>query len=235
MIAAPDPLTLVRGPGWWLWLRRELAPVPGREITTLRMVVAVVLVVIISMSLQVPEVAVSAYMVFFVTKENRVLTTLTGAVLIVGTTLAIAASLFLYCYTFDYPALRIPVMAAVIFAGMYLSRVFVLGPLGFAIGFVVAVIQSTAETLPDADTLTRAILWLWVAVVYPVALTVVVNQVLLPAEPWTALHGRAVDLPRAHLDRLDPLCDRRLDHANGRRMDVDGIVHDADRHDRHLE
>ena len=57
---------------------------------TIRPVVTVVLVTVISMSLQVPEAALSAYMVFFVTKENRVLTALTGILLIVGATIAIA-------------------------------------------------------------------------------------------------------------------------------------------------
>src|SRR5882757_5812615 len=80
---------------WFEWLRRELALAPGRREMTIRLVVGVVLVTIISMSLQVPEVALSAYMVFFVTKENRVLTALVGVLFMVGATLAIAASLML--------------------------------------------------------------------------------------------------------------------------------------------
>jgi multidrug resistance protein MdtO len=135
-------------------------------------------------------------MVFFVTKENRVLTAITGIGMVVGATIAIAVSLFLYRYTFDYPELRIPVMALTVFAGMYLSRVFVIGPLGFAIGFVVAVTQSAAESVPDTDALARALLWIWMAVVYPVLLTVVVNQILFPANPWPAL-------VRALTQRLD--------------------------------
>src|SRR5882757_5170206 len=87
--------------GWFDWLLRELAPAPGRWEMTVRLVVGVVLVTIISMSLQVPEVALSAYMVFFVTKQNRVLTALTGMLLIVGATVAIAASVLLLHWTLD--------------------------------------------------------------------------------------------------------------------------------------
>ena len=145
---------------------------------TLRLVVAVVLVTIISMALQIPSAAISALMVFMVTKQNRVLSMLTGVVMIVGATVAIAASLFLYRYTFDYPELRLPVMAVAVFIGMYLSRVFVLGALGFVIGFIIMITQSIAETVSDAEALVHDLLWMWVFMVYPIALAVVINEIL---------------------------------------------------------
>jgi multidrug resistance protein MdtO len=192
-------------PGWAEWLRRELAPFPGRKAMTLRLVITVVLVTIISLALEVPQLAFSAFFVFFVTKENRVLTTLTGVLMILGNTIANLASLFLYHYTFDYPELRIPVMAGFVFTGMFLSRVFVIGPLGFAIGFFTALLQTIAESAPNTDALVRGQLWLWVAVVYPIALTVIVNQILLPANPWTVfvrtLTGR-LDATSSALQRI---------------------------------
>jgi multidrug resistance protein MdtO len=187
MSAVSNAFASVQWPRWAEWLRRELAPFPGRDAMTLRIVVTVVLVTIVSMALQTQEAALSAYMVFFATKENRVLTALTGILMILAATIGIAASLFLYRYTFDYPELRVPVMAGMVFGGMYLSRVFVIGPLGFAIGFIVAVTQNLAESVPNADLLVRALLWIWVAVTYPIALTVLINQIFLPAHPWTAL------------------------------------------------
>ena len=51
MSAASEVATSVERLGWWGWLRQELAPYPGREIRMLRMVVATVLVVGISMAL----------------------------------------------------------------------------------------------------------------------------------------------------------------------------------------
>lgn len=149
---------------------------------TLRLVAVVSMVTIISMALQVPEAALSAYMCFFVTKQNRRLTVLTGILLIVAATLAIAFSLLVYRWTFDLPQLRIPVMAVTVFLGMYLSRIFAIGPLAFAIGFVVAVTQSIGEQSPDADILVRGLLWLWIVVVYPVALTVVLTHLLPSAD-----------------------------------------------------
>jgi hypothetical protein len=171
---------------WFEWLCRELAPFPGRREMTIRLVVTVALVTVISMSLQVPEAAISAYMVFFVTKQNRVLTALTGALLMVGATVAIAASLLVLKWTLDFAALRVVTMAAVLFLGMWLSRVFVIGPLGFIIGFVMSAAQSFADGAPGPELAVRALLWLWVALVYPIAITVVMNQILLPVQPPAA-------------------------------------------------
>src|SRR6266850_5012403 len=92
-------------------------------------------------------------------------------------------SLLVYRYTFDYPEFRIPVMAASVFAGMFFSRVFAIGPLAFAIGYVLAVTQSIAESVRNTDELVRGLLWVWVIIVFPVAITVVVNQTVLPADP----------------------------------------------------
>ena len=172
----------------WLW--RELSPFPGRATMTLRLVLGVVGVTIISMALQTPLTSISAYMVFFITKENRVITTLTGVGLFLGATIGIAMSLFFYRYTFDYPELRIPVMAASVFAGMFFSRVFAIGPLAFAIGFVLAVTQSMAETVRNTDELVRGLLWLWVIIVFPVAITVIINQTLSPTDPKPSASAR---------------------------------------------
>ncbi len=78
-------------------------------------------------------------------------------------------------------------MAVIIFTGMFLSRVFTIGPLGFVIGFFASLSQVMSERAPDTDALVRSQLWLWMALVYPIAITIVVNQILLPANPWAVL------------------------------------------------
>src|SRR6267378_4731416 len=165
------------------WFKRELAPTPARARRTAIMVAAAVLCVIISMTLQVPELSVTAYMPFFMSKESKFLTTLTGVIGLIGLTIGIGASLLLYKFTYGHPELRIPGMAIALFLGMYVSRIFVLGPLGFLIGFVVAVSQSVGEEIPSPELLVRGLLWLWVAIVYGAAVTVVLNSLFLPEAP----------------------------------------------------
>ncbi len=162
------------------WFKRELAPTPERARRTAIMVGAAVLCVIISMTLQVPELSVTAYMPFFISQETKLKTIIVGAIGLIGLTIGIGVSLLLYKFTYGHPELRIPGMAIAIFLGMWLSRVFVIGPLGFLIGFVVTATQSVGEAVPSPELLVRGILWLWVAIAYGAGLTVVLNTLFLP-------------------------------------------------------
>ena len=170
---------------WIAWLKRELAATRLREIRTAILVAGVVLCVIISMALQVPELALTAYMVFFVSKETKVLTTITGVGGLIGVTLAIGATLGLYKFTYGHPELRIPTIAVALLLGMWLSRILVFGPLGFILGFFIAYSQSIAEQVPSPELLVRAALWLWVALAYGVGLAVVLNRLFLPTPAKT--------------------------------------------------
>jgi multidrug resistance protein MdtO len=164
-----------------------MAPSEERWKSTVRMVVGAVTVVVLSMALQVPMTWLSAFMVFAVTKENRVVTWITGVVLCLGATIGIAASFFVLRYTFDQPEYRIPAMAAMVFAAMWLSRVLTMGPLGFAIGIVIALCQSAAQATLTPDELVRVLLWQWVVIAYAVGVAVVVNITILPVDPQTTL------------------------------------------------
>jgi uncharacterized membrane protein YccC len=183
---APEPVFLPFGS--LEWFKRALAPTPARARRTAIMVAAAVLCVIISMTLQVPELSVTAYMPFFMSKESKFQTTVTGVIGLIGLTIGIGASLLLYKFTYGHPELRIPGMAIALFLGMYVSRIFVLGPLGFLTGFVVAVSQSVGEAVPSPELLVRGLLWLWVAIAYGAGLTVVLNLLFLPDAPGPPAH-----------------------------------------------
>jgi len=171
---------------WIGWLKSELAPTPLREIRTAIMVGGAVLCVIISMALQVPMLATSAYMVFFASKQNKLLTTNTGVGGVIVLTIGLGATLLLYKFTYGHPELRIPGMAIALFLGMWLSRASIIGPLGFLFGFVVAVSQSVGEEVPSPELVARQLLWLWVALAYAIALTVALNLLFLPDTPKAA-------------------------------------------------
>jgi multidrug resistance protein MdtO len=179
---------------WIGWLKSELAPTSPREIRTAIIVAGAVLCVIISMALQVPELATSAYMVFFISKESKLLTAITGVGGVIVLTIGIGATLLLYKFTYGHPELRIPGMAIALLLGMWLSRALVIGPLGFLLGFVVAVSQSVGEEIPSPELVVRQLLWLWVALAYAIALTVVLNLLFLPDTPKTAARPKPKSL-----------------------------------------
>ena len=171
------------------WFKRELAPTPERARRTAIIAGAAVLCVIISMTLQVPELSVTAYMPFFISQATKAKTMLLGIIGFIGLTIGIGISLLLYKFTYGHPELRILGMAIALFLGMWLSRVFVIGPLGFLIGFVVAASQSVGEAVPSPELLLRGILWLWVAIAYGVGLTVALNLLFLPDAPNESSHS----------------------------------------------
>jgi hypothetical protein len=166
--------------GSFAWFNRELAPTHLRKIRTAVMVGGAVSCVIISMALQVPELSVSAYMPFFISQPTKEKTKLVSIIGFIGLTIGIVISLLLYKFTYGHPELRIPGMAIALFLGMWLSRVFFIGILGFLIGFIVAVCQSIGEAVPSPELLVRGILWLWVAIAYGVGITLVLNLLFLP-------------------------------------------------------
>jgi len=202
-----------RPAGWFsaAALRAELAPLPGRAEASTRMLIACLLIVTISMALQIPNAALSAYMVFFVAREDMATTTSTGIALIAAVSVAIGLTLLADLVTLDVPALRLGLMTVLFCAGMYLSRVFVAGALGFGLGFILLMTQSTADLYPAAEPLVRDTLWTWMALFFSIAIVVVINVLLLPARPLELLRQEARLCLASVIDALDA---RLTDHAH---------------------
>ncbi|WP_158906071.1 FUSC family protein [Burkholderia sp. L27(2015)] len=169
------------------FLTRELAPFPGRLNVMLRCMLTSAIVIVASMALEVPELALSLLVVFYVTQSNVVVTRLVGLMFIVGSTLAIGLSILLLKCTFDYPLVRIVVASLLFFGSVYLLRILKIGVVFFIVAIVVIYVQSFVDQTDQADLLIRAVLWVWVAVNYAIALALVVNTLLLPAEPQLQL------------------------------------------------
>ena len=165
------------------FLENELAPYPGRLNVMLRCLLTSAIVIVASMALEVPSLALSLLVVFYVTQSNVVVTRLVGLMFIIGSTLGIGLSILLLKFTFDYPLLRIVVASLLFFGSVYLIRILKIGVVFFIVAIVVIYAQTFVDRTDQADILIRAVLWIWVAVNYPIALTLVVNTLLLPAEP----------------------------------------------------
>ncbi|WP_109482064.1 FUSC family protein [Paraburkholderia sp. C35] len=169
------------------FMRAELAPFPGRVNVMLRALLTSAIVIVTSLTLEVPELPLSLLVVFYVTQSNVVVTQLIGLLFMIGSTLAIGLSILLLKFTFDYPLLRIVFSSAVFFASVYLMRVLKIGVVFFIVAIVVIYVQTFVDQTDQAELLIRAVLWVWVAVNYPIALTLLINSLLLPAEPQRQL------------------------------------------------
>jgi multidrug resistance protein MdtO len=180
--------------------RLLVSPTPGRLENAVRVVVLVLAVVAIGETFRLPEIAISAYIVLFISRAEAASTMLTALVAGIAVILAIFAAVAVLIFSLSEPALRIPLIAAMTFVAMFLARTtgelappfFVAGfivaygltlgdePLGFALipGSVSNTAQFTLPELayiPPEEALLQFLLWLALAVAIPVALLIIAN------------------------------------------------------------
>ncbi|HUP07024.1 MAG TPA: FUSC family protein, partial [Caldimonas sp.] len=191
-------------PDWLDLLRSEVAPTPGRLNATIRIVVATVIVLVTSLTLEVPFADLSIFIVMFltmaspeVTARNSVFVAIAAAVAVVVVTLSIGVTILILRFTIDYPPARLGAMALFCFAGMYVARILPSRAVGFLLAIVVFVSQAYVDLFPSGEAGLRAVLWVWVAAVYPAIVTAVVNFTLLPADPGPLLRREASQRLRA--------------------------------------
>jgi multidrug resistance protein MdtO len=189
------------------FLRDELSPFPGRMNVTLRCIASAAVVIVASMTLQVPYLALSLIVVFYVTQSNVVITRMIGILFFVGITLATGCTVLLLKWTFDYPLLRIVFASIIFFCCVYAMRVFQFGIVFFIAALIVIYVQTFVDVTQNAEGIVRETLWVWVAVCYPIALTLVINTLLLPMEPRQQLRRMMASKLAAVQARLDALLD----------------------------
>jgi multidrug resistance protein MdtO len=182
-------------------LRRELRPTPGRLGDSVRVVIVLLIVVAISETFRIPDIALSAYIVLFLSGREAASTVRMALISGIAVVLAIFATIAVFMLSLSEPALRIPVMAATTFGAMFLSRGSPLGPVFFVTGFIVAygltlgdqvlglaLQPATAGNapqfelpeiafIPPEEALVRFLLWLSLAVVVPIAVLIAANLV----------------------------------------------------------
>src|SRR5258706_5818308 len=191
---------------FWTWLLSELAPFPGRGAATLRMTIACLVIVTISMALEVPQAYLSAFFVFFMSREDVVTTTMTGIALALALVVGFGFSILAFLITVDPPPLRLALMALIFCAAMYTTRVFVLGPIAFGIGIIVLISQQFVDLYPGPEVLVRSTLWTLVVMAFPIAVILVVNRVIVPVRPAALLRQEA----KLRLGFVIDALDRRL-------------------------
>ncbi len=180
-------------------LRRELRPAPGRLGNSVRIVVVVLAAVAISETFRIPEIAVSAYIVLFLSGREAASTVRTALAAGIAVVLAIFTTIAVFVLSLSEPALRIPLIAITTFGAMLLSRASPLGPVFFVAGFIIAdgltlgdqvfglALQPATSGnapqfelpeiffVPPEEALVRFLLWLSLAVALPIALLIVAN------------------------------------------------------------
>lgn len=177
---------------------------PGRANQILRTTVACIIVVILSQTLQIPDLALSLIVVFFVTQTNIVVTKLTGLFFIISIALAVAASLLILKITWDVPFLRILLASLVAFISLFMMRASKYGVIFYLVALIVIFSQSFVDVSSDSEEIIRNILWVWVAMSYAIAVTLIINALFLPSEPEKLLNKTLISQLNHIADLLTP-------------------------------
>jgi multidrug resistance protein MdtO len=130
---------------------------------------------------QIPEPTYMAYIVFLIAKDESSATVTAGVGAMLAVTLAIGLNLGLLLIGTAEPAIRLPAMALATFVGMYSVRTFALGPISYLAGFLVVLVQTLVDDIPNPEVVTRLALWTWVVVLVPIATIVTLNLAFAPA------------------------------------------------------
>jgi multidrug resistance protein MdtO len=157
------------------FLAVELAPREGRTLAVAHIAIASAITVAIAMIFRIPEPTYMAYIVFLVSQSERSATVMVGVVGQIAVTLAVVLSLGLMLVDLSEPAIRLPAMALYTFVAMYAVRASALGPVMYLAGFVLVMLQSVVDDVPNPEALTHLSLWLWVVLLVPVVITVTLN------------------------------------------------------------
>ena len=157
-----------------------IEPSAGRLARTLEISFVCMIVVIISMMFQIPEPALSTYVVFFAAKENSVANILTSTILIIVVAVVVAISFGMALLSLNAPEGRILLIAAVAFGAFFLATASKLAPLAGTMGLIVAYALDLFGSSPLGEIATRGLLYTWLFVAMPMLVLIA----------YSALFGR---------------------------------------------
>ncbi|MCA8302478.1 FUSC family protein [Burkholderia seminalis] len=213
------PAADVRAPGPREVLRL-LAPFPGRTAIAVRVALICALTALVTAANGTPEAALSAYVVFFMIRADRVTSIVLAAALLLIVTIVIGLVLGIAIFSIDYSILRVACMAVLSVALLYLTSASKLRPVGAILAMIVGFGLDQLGLAPFGEAATRALLYIWLTIAIPVGVAIVVNLLIAPS-PRKLLH--------AQLAKRLRLAARRLRGGDDARAAFDASLREGDK------
>ena len=170
------------------FLRRELAPTPGRGSATFRLTLACVAATIPIFTHHIPLALIVMILMYLITQEDTAATVIGSILGVIGVTIGLGLALLAWRISLDIVWLRLCFLVAFLFGGLFLKRVLVIGALGSAIGLPAALVMILPDILPPSpEVLTEFVLWLWWCVTLGLSVNVGVQLLLSRGDPLMLL------------------------------------------------
>ena len=170
------------------YLRRELAPTPGRGSATFRLTLACVIATIPILTHRIPHALIVMIVMYLITQEDTAATLVGSILAVAGVTVGLGAALLAWMVALDIAWLRIACFVGFVVAGLRLKRVLVVGALGSALGLPAALVMVLPDVAPiPPESLVEFVLWIWWCVTLGLAVNVGVQLLLAPGDQLTLL------------------------------------------------
>src|SRR5207244_5622907 len=119
-----EPLTAAAFVGF---LRRELAPTPGRGSATFRLTLACLIATIPILTHRIPHALIVMIVMYLITQEDTAATLVGSILAVAGVAVGLGAALLAWMVALDIAWLRIACFVGFVVAGLWLKRVLVVG------------------------------------------------------------------------------------------------------------
>jgi multidrug resistance protein MdtO len=173
------PLAVERRDGIAL-IASLLAPAPGRLVFASRLAFLCAITTLVAETYQTLDIALTAYVVFFLNKPDRMSSIILSVVLTIVITVLIGLVFLLAQFVLDDPGLRVLSMALVSFGFLFLVSASKLKPLGQIFALIVAYALDLLGSIPAGELATRGLLYVWLFVGIPAGVSILFNLVMAP-------------------------------------------------------
>lgn len=174
-----------------------LRPAPGRLEFALRLALVCTLSVGVAEWFQTPEVALTAYVGFFLLRADRTTSIALSIGMLVLASLLIGLVALLANFLIGRPAALLASMTLIAAALFFLTSASKLAPVGGIVALIVTFALSLIALVPVGELATRALLYAWLMVAIPAGVCVAVNLLAAPAPRRLAERALALRLAAA--------------------------------------
>ncbi len=158
-----------------------LAPFPERAEFAVRLALICALTTLVVEIYQTPEPALTIYVALFVIKPDRASSVLVSLVFVLLITIIIGAVLLLTTVVIDRPLWRVAAIALLSFCLLFAASASKLKPVGSIIALIAGYALDVLGTAHIGEIATRALLYAWLFVAIPAAISIVVNLLIGPS------------------------------------------------------
>lgn len=169
---------------------------PGRMAQTFQLWAGCLLVVLISMTFEIPFMAISLAVLFYGVQSNAFYTKFVAILFVVATVLEMGSLFLIYKWSYGYPLMRLVIAGPILMGCMFMMRTHQLGLVFFAVAIVAIYGQTFPAMIDVPEIVVRLTLWCIVVGLYPTLLMTLIGVLWFPSRAVNQMH-------KALSERLD--------------------------------